>query len=135
MPFHSSLHEYNGYNSFTQSLLKQNLGKVIILRLGGSDPYIKFGELDYFDYNNFYISENAKKLEELVWISLPEEGKLLLPLKYIKLIYYDNDNNIINESILFEHCAYHGCMTVIDTKAYYTYGPRSQIDVLLFLLI
>jgi hypothetical protein len=129
MKFHSQLHKKHDYLSIQQNILRTNTWTKIIFRLGGADPYVKFGELDYFDYRNFRKDTKTGQLENMFWLNLYDVNKFVLYLRHIKLIWYDELNNPVREEFVIKHCMYHGCMTTIDTKSHYIYGPKGPISV------
>jgi hypothetical protein len=105
----------------------------VVLRLGGLSPYLKFGKLDEMDRQYFRVDKRSGQKETIQWAKLYENGKLLLPLKQVKLIYRDSVNKAIREEYTVTHCRRTGCISTIDTKSYYIYGPAKQLQVKLFL--
>ncbi len=103
----------------------------MILRLGGSEPYIKFGEMNRMDWQ--YIKDDLKTekyTERIEWLNLIEKGKLVLPLRHVRLIYRDEQNQITRWEFALTHCVWNGCRATLDTKSYYIYGPSSQLNVI-----
>jgi hypothetical protein len=124
-------HYKNTHNfiSITKNLSKKKLSNYFILRLGGKTPYLKFGSIDDTDTQFYKVDEISNIREEVFWLKLNEDGKFFLPLKDIKLIYYNEDGNPTREEYILTDCRKTGCMTTIDTKSYYTYAPKKQIRV------
>lgn len=102
----------------------------MILRLGGQSPYLKFGSLDGMDRQYYRVDKSSGEKETIQWAKLVENGKLLLPLKHIKLIYRDSVNKAIKEEYTVTHCRKTGCISLIDTKSYYIYAPAKQLQVI-----
>jgi hypothetical protein len=128
--FLSTLHSHSSYSSVLQNIQKQNLPPYLILRLGGYDPYLKFGEMNKWDWQYFKeAKENEIYTERIEWINLIEKGKLVLPLRHIRLIYRDANNNITHWEFALTHCIHHGCRATLDTKSYFIYGPDNQLEV------
>jgi hypothetical protein len=127
----SNLHNQEGYNSVLQNIENKKLPAYFILRLGGNNPYIKFSNINNWDYQFFHKDKNSKKFtEKIEFINLPEKGKLVLALRHIRLIYRDEDNNIFRYEYAVSECIHHGCRATLDTKSYFIYGPSSQLQVI-----
>jgi hypothetical protein len=127
----SKLHMNESYCSILQNILdKKKAPPYFILRLGGSEPYLKFGKPDGNDWQ-YYSRDNKQpdKTEYMEWLNLIEPGKLVLALRHIRFIFRDEENNRTREEFAFTHCIDHGCRTTLDTKTYFMYGPESQLDV------
>lgn len=112
-----------------ENLHRQKLPNFVVLRLGGRSPYIKFGRIDEMDSQYFRVDKETNQKESIQWIKLYENGKLILPLKHIKMIWRDENNKKIKETYTATHCRYHGCICTLDTKSYYTYAPSKQMQV------
>ena len=113
-----------------ENIIDQGLPTFLIFKLGGSVPYIKFGSISPYDWQFFKVNKNNPKITERVeWVNLIEKGKLILPLRHIRLLYKDNDNKIIKWEFAFTHCINHGCRATLDTKSYFIYGPENQLEV------
>lgn len=127
MKFHSDLHLTSYYKSIVQNIEEQGLPPYFVLRLGGKEPYLKFGELDGFDVKIFHRTNDRP--EEIFWVDLVEPGKLVLPLRHVRFIYRNRKNIITHWEFAFEHCIHHGCRAIFDSKAYFIYGPENQLQV------
>jgi hypothetical protein len=102
----------------------------MILKLGGGNPYLKFGNMDRYDFQYFRPDKyDRKHTEAIIWSHLLEEGRLVLPIRHIRMIYRDEDNNISHEEFAMSDCIDHGCRATLDTKSYYIYGPENQLGV------
>ena len=77
--------------------------------------------------------ENEVYTERIEWVNLIEKGKLVLPLRHIRLIWRDKDNDITRWEFALTHCIHHGCRATLDTKSYFIYGPENQLEVDSFL--
>lgn len=118
-----------------QNIQNQNLPQYFILKLGGNDPYLKFGPMNSSDWQYFKVDKTEPiYTERIEWINLIEKGKLVLPLRHIMLIYRDKNNEITKREWALTHCVHHGCRATIDTKAYFIYGPEFQLQVYIFCL-
>ena len=132
--------------SILQNVEKQNKPPFLIIKLGGKNPYIKFGEVSSFDEYYFHtllekvspininnqkvknsINQKTELKEQLLWITLYEEGMFVLPLRHIKFIYKNKEGKIIKWNYAVSECIKYGCRTTLDTKSYYIYGPSSQM--------
>lgn len=127
----SNLHNQQGYNSVLQNIQNKHLPGYFILRLGGNNPYIKFGNINNWDYQFFHKDKNSQKFtEKIEFINLPEKGKLVLALRHIRLLYRDQENNIVRSEYAVSECIHNGCRATLDTKSYYIYGPSSQLQAI-----
>lgn len=73
------------------------------------------------------INKKTDLKEQLLWITLYEEGMFVLPLRHIKFIYKNKEGKIIKWNYAVSECIKYGCRTTLDTKSYYIYGPSSQM--------
>jgi hypothetical protein len=132
--FLSSLHIQPTYSSVLQNILNNNLPNYFILKLGGSQPYLKFGNFDHNDWQYIKLDQKIpNRYESIGWINLLENGKLVVPLRHIRLIWRDTSNKEIRSEFAVTHCIHHGCRATLDTKSYYIYGPKTQLDVKILL--
>lgn len=130
----SQLHQKKQYYSIMKNVLGY-LGKdgitapvYLILKLGGKYPYMKIYFLEDFDIYHIRVNKEGKK-ETVYWINLMDSNKLTLALRYIKMKYVA-DGNILSEKMAVPHCMKTGCRALIDTKAYFIYGPANHLDFL-----
>ena len=126
-----NLNHYKNTHAFTsiaKNISDKRLPNYFVLKLGGKTHYLKFGSIDESD-TQFYIVDEKYKREELIWMNLSEKGKFFLPLKDIKLIYYNEDGDQIKEEYIATECRKSGCTSTIDTKSYYTYASQKQLSV------
>ena len=83
------------------------------------------------DIQYYRVDKTSYQKEDIQWIKLIEDGKFLLPLKHIRLIYRDTYNRPIREEFILTHCRKYGCMSTIDTKSFYSYAPKKQLKVII----
>jgi hypothetical protein len=134
--FLSSLHKQPTYSSILQNIINKNLPNYVILRLGGNEPYIKFGNMDSGDWQYMKVDKNDPvHTEHIEWLDLIENGKLVLPLRHIRLVYRDKLNKEIKSEFALTHCIHHGCRATLDTKAFYIYGPENQLEVIMNVIL
>ena len=113
-----------------QNILKHKLPPYFILKLGGNNPYIKFGYQDRWDWQYYKLDKhNPRYTEKIEWINLIEEGHLVLPLRHIRLIYRNKNGGVTHWEFAMSLCIYHGCRATLDTKSYYIYGPGNELKV------
>jgi hypothetical protein len=122
--FFSILHIQDSYKSVLSNLTD----KLLILRLGSDKPYMKIGQLDYYDTSMMRLGHDGNP-EAIVWANLIETGTFVLPLRHIAFIYRDEENEIIRTELVITDCIEQGCRGVFNTKSYYIYGPAGQINV------
>ncbi len=87
--------------------------------------------MNNWDWQYFKDDEHSTIFTERIeWLNLIEKGKLVLPLRHVRLIYRDENNNETHSEFALTHCIDHGCRATLDTKSYYIYGPASQLSLI-----
>lgn len=131
------------------------MSQYIVFKLGGKTPYIKFSQPNELDEKFFHelhpdliknlilsgqsliggkeVKFQKKIKEQMIWLNLAEKGKFILPLRHIRFLYKDENNKIIRNELAVEHCIEYGCVSIFDTKNYYIYGPKVQMNRILSL--
>ena len=137
------LHLRSSNVSLLENIIVQSESPFIVLKLGGSNPYIKFGEVsdndlpyirtispDKFGYlqrrTNMQLNINKIK-EQIVWISLYEEGLFTIPLYSITLVHRNSHGKTVKRELIVDNCLQYGCKATLDTKAFFIYGPYDDI--------
>lgn len=142
----------NAIFSIISNMLIQHKSAYVFMNLIESNPYIRFSEPNVNDTKFFHkLNENDEDVqqlinscsfvdkaniiynlkEQMIWVSPAENGKFSLVLRHIQLLYKNKFNKVIKSKYAVSHCIEYGCISLLDTKNYFIYGPRAQMfDIL-----
>lgn len=142
--YHHLLHLRNSNISLLENIINQHKPPFIILKLGGNNPYIKFGEISdndlpfirtvssrkfMFLQSKTYTQLNINKIkEQIIWINLYEEGLFTIPLYSVTLLYRDLLGKVVKRELIIDNCMQYGCKAMLNTKSFFIYGPYDDVS-------
>lgn len=142
--YHQLIHLRNSNISLLENIINQHKPPFIVLKLGGDNPYIKFGEISDNDLpsirtvsprkftflqskTNTQLNINKIK-EQIIWINLYEEGLFIIPLYSVTLLYRDLLGKVVKRELIINNCMQYGCKATLDTKSFFIYGPYDDVN-------